>query len=90
MIESAFRRTGGIGALAATATLAQGINLPAYVAILVGDERFDAESEGFAPLDPHELLNAAGRAGRAGLVAQPNHTQISTKRAGLPLAFCCS
>jgi hypothetical protein len=70
LAESLFRRTKGIGALAATATLAQGMNLPADMVVIVGDERFDAESEGFAPLDPHELLNAAGRAGRAGLVAQ--------------------
>lgn len=70
LVESLFGRAGGIRALAATATLAQGMNLPADVVLIVGDERFDAEAEGFAPLDPHELLNAAGRAGRAGLVAQ--------------------
>ena len=70
LAENLFRRAGGINALAATATLAQGMNLPADVVLIVGDERFDADTDGFAPLDPHELLNAAGRAGRAGLVAQ--------------------
>ncbi len=70
LVESLFRRQGGIGALAATATLAQGINLPADVVIIVGDERYSASAQGFAQLDAHELLNAAGRAGRAGLVAQ--------------------
>jgi hypothetical protein len=70
LAERLFGRPGGIRALAATATLAQGMNLPADVVVIVGDERFDAEAEGFSPLDPHELLNAAGRAGRAGLVAQ--------------------
>lgn len=70
LVERLFGRVDGIRALAATATLAQGMNLPADVVVIVGDERFDAEAEGFSPLDPHELLNAAGRAGRAGLVAQ--------------------
>ena len=70
LTESLFRRRGGINALAATPTLAQGMNLPADVVLIVGDERFNADVEGFSPLDPHELLNAAGRAGRAGLVAQ--------------------
>lgn len=70
LVERLFARADGVRALAATATLAQGMNLPADVVVIVGDERFDADAEGFAPLDPHELLNAAGRAGRAGLVAQ--------------------
>lgn len=70
LVERLFGRINGIRALAATATLAQGMNLPADVVLIVGDERFDAEAEGFSQLDPHELLNAAGRAGRAGLVAQ--------------------
>jgi len=68
--ESVFQRQSDIKALVATATLAQGMNLPADVVIIVGDERFDQSEEGFAPLEPYELLNAAGRAGRAGLVAQ--------------------
>jgi replicative superfamily II helicase len=70
LVESLFRNSDGLQALAATATLAQGMNLPADMVLIVGDERFDTELEGFAPLDAHELLNAAGRAGRAGLVAQ--------------------
>lgn len=70
MAESLFRRRDGIRALAATPTLAQGMNLPADVVFIVGDERFDKDSQGFSPLEAHELLNAAGRAGRAGHVAQ--------------------
>lgn len=71
LVESVFRRKGsGVNVLAATATLAQGINLPADIVLIVGDQRFDSDADDFAPLDPHELLNAAGRAGRAGLVAQ--------------------
>lgn len=70
LVESLFRRSDGINALSATPTLAQGMNLPADVVFIVGDERFDAESQQSAPLAAHELLNAAGRAGRAGMVAQ--------------------
>lgn len=70
MAESLFRRRDGIRALAATPTLAQGMNLPANVVFIVGDERFDKSSQAFSPLEAHELLNAAGRAGRAGHVAQ--------------------
>jgi hypothetical protein len=70
LVESLFRRRGGIRVLAATPTLAQGMNLPADVVFIVGDERFDKGTKGFSPLDAHELLNAAGRAGRAGHVAQ--------------------
>lgn len=70
LAESLFRRREGIRALAATPTLAQGMNLPADVVFIVGDERFDKDSQAFSPLEAHELLNAAGRAGRAGHVAQ--------------------
>src|SRR5262249_346655 len=44
-----------------------GMNLPAQLAILAGDKRHDAD--GRAPLEAHEILNAAGRAGRAGHLA---------------------
>ena len=70
LVESLFRRPDGISGLAATPTLAQGMNLPADIVFIVGDERFDSESQQSAPLDAHELLNAAGRAGRAGMVSQ--------------------
>jgi hypothetical protein len=70
LAERLFRRKDGISVLVATATLAQGMNLPADVVFIVGDERFVKETKGFSPLEAHELLNAAGRAGRAGHVAQ--------------------
>lgn len=70
LVEGLFRRAGGIMALSATPTLAQGINLPADVVLIVGDERFDANANQSKQLDAHEILNAAGRAGRAGYVAQ--------------------
>jgi len=70
LVESMFRRPDGLNVLAATPTLAQGMNLPADVVLIVGEERFDAEAGGTQPIEPHELLNAAGRAGRAGQVSQ--------------------
>ena len=50
--------------------MAQGINLPAEVVIIAGDDRFDEDTEGSEKLLAHEILNAAGRAGRAGTAAQ--------------------
>jgi ATP-dependent RNA helicase HelY len=67
LVEALFRRSDGPYAIVATPTLAQGMNLPAQLAILAGDKRHDAD--GRAPLEAHEILNAAGRAGRAGHLA---------------------
>ena len=64
--EMLFKRADGIDSLIATSTLAQGINLPAELVIIAGDSRFDAELNRQELLEAHELLNAAGRAGRAG------------------------
>jgi hypothetical protein len=44
------------------------MNLPAQVAILAGIMRHD-DDKGRMPLQSHEILNAAGRAGRAGYLA---------------------
>jgi hypothetical protein len=63
-MESAFRRPDGLLALVATPTVTQGINLPAEAVIIAGDDRW--EEDGPEMLAVHELLNAAGRAGRAG------------------------
>lgn len=68
--ELLFKYKDGIHAIIATATLAQGINLPAEVVIIAGDDRFDEDTEGSEKLLAHEILNAAGRAGRAGMAAQ--------------------
>lgn len=70
IIENLFKDPHGSIVLVATATLAQGINLPAEVVIIAGDDRYDADGGGMEKINPHELLNAAGRAGRAGLSAQ--------------------
>jgi ATP-dependent RNA helicase DOB1 len=68
--ESLFKSKDGINSIVATATLAQGINLPAEVVIIAGDDRFDEDTEASEKLLAHEILNAAGRAGRAGSAAQ--------------------
>lgn len=67
LAESVFKKAGGVNVIVATPTLAQGMNLPAQVAILAGTMRHD--HEGRKPLEDHEILNAAGRAGRAGHLA---------------------
>lgn len=69
LIEQYFKEPNGAIALVATATLAQGINLPAEIVIIAGDDRFD-DVLGRENIEPHQLLNAAGRAGRAGLSSQ--------------------
>src|SRR5882724_1564717 len=68
--ESLFKRPDGIDALFATSTLAQGMNLPSAVVIISGDSRFDPGADKMKRLEAYELLNAAGRAGRAGDGAQ--------------------
>jgi hypothetical protein len=64
-----FKRANGAKAIVATPTLAQGLNFPAYLAILAGDKRADADQKGREDLEAHEILNAAARAGRAGHLA---------------------
>ena len=64
--ESLFKRPDGVRVMVATSTLAQGMNLPSEVVLIGGDSRFDREANKVQRLEAHELLNAAGRAGRAG------------------------
>lgn len=64
--ESLFKRKDGLNVLVATSTLSQGMNLPGDVVIIGGDSRFDLDAGQMSRLEAHELLNAAGRAGRAG------------------------
>lgn len=68
LAERVFRRRSGAKVIVATPTLAQGLNLPAELAILAGDKRSGEKGER-EDLEAHELLNAAGRAGRAGHLA---------------------
>ena len=67
LAESLYQRSDGAKVIVATPTLAQGMNLPAQVAILAGNVRNEDKKR--TDLKQHELLNAAGRAGRAGPLA---------------------
>lgn len=67
--EHLYKRPDGAMAIVATPTLAQGLNLPAQLALLAGDKRAVEEGEGREDLEAHEVLNAAARAGRAGHLA---------------------
>ena len=69
LAESAFARADGIKILFSTNTLAQGMNLPADQVIIARTGSYDAESELYRDIQAHDLLNAAGRAGRAGHAA---------------------
>tara|TARA_R110002110_G_scaffold138095_5_gene323695 strand:+ start:415 stop:3711 length:3297 start_codon:yes stop_codon:yes gene_type:complete len=69
LAERLYRRGDGAQVIVATPTLAQGLNLPAHIAILAGDKRSDPEDGERAALEAHEILNAAARAGRAGHLA---------------------
>ena len=66
--ERMFSRENGAQVIVATPTLAQGLNLPAHLAVLAGDMRVEEDGER-QELAAHELLNAAARAGRAGHLA---------------------
>jgi hypothetical protein len=68
LAERMFRRPDGATVIVATPTLAQGLNLPAQLAVLAGDKRA-AKEGGREGLEAHEILNAAARAGRAGHLA---------------------
>lgn len=87
LVESLFRdRNSGVNILAATSTLAQGLNLPCEVVILAGTDRLDDDDETTTfrkPLAPHEILNALGRAGRAGQAA----TGVAVVVPGTPVGF---
>ena len=69
LAERMFKRANGAKVIVATPTLAQGLNLPAHLAILAGDKRAGADRKGREDLEAHEILNAAARAGRAGHLA---------------------
>lgn len=69
LAERLYRRADGAQVIVATPTLAQGLNLPAHIAILAGDKRSDPDDGEREALEAHEILNAAARAGRAGHLA---------------------
>lgn len=69
LVESLYKRPNGLSVLCATSTLAQGMNLPSEMVIIAEDSRFDETLKKREVLEAQELLNAAGRAGRAGMIA---------------------
>ena len=85
LCESLYKRPDGIKALAATSTLAQGMNLPSELVIIAEDSRFDSATERREILEAQELLNAAGRAGRAGESASGIVLVIPGKVVGIDL-----
>lgn len=66
LVELLFQRESGLNVLVATPTLGQGMNLPSELVIIADDSRYDESLSRRKVLEAHELLNAAGRAGRAG------------------------
>jgi hypothetical protein len=69
LCESLYGRPDGASIMAATSTVAQGMNFPSELVIIAEDSRFDEAKDKREILEAQELLNAAGRAGRAGLTA---------------------
>ena len=66
LAESLYKRSGALAVLAATPTLGQGMNLPAELVIIAEDSHYNADAGRRDILNAEDLLNAAGRAGRAG------------------------
>lgn len=64
--ERYFMHSDGVNVMVATPTLAQGINLPADIVLIAGSSRFNELTGTRENIYAHEILNAAGRAGRAG------------------------
>lgn len=70
LCENLFKQKEGLRIIVATPTIAQGINLPAEVVIIAGDDRFNNATQNRESLEAYEILNTAGRAGRAGMSSQ--------------------
>lgn len=81
--EDYFTNAEGVAVMVATPTIAQGINLPADIVLIAGSSRFDKKSKGMEQIDAHEILNAAGRAGRAGFRSHGTAILIPSKPIGL-------
>lgn len=83
LVESLYKRDSGLCILAATPTLGQGMNLPSELVIISDDSRFDQDRGVRSVLEAQDLLNAAGRAGRAGQNATGMVIVIPGKVTGL-------
>lgn len=85
LCESLYQRPDGAAIMAATSTVAQGMNFPSELVIIAEDSRFEAEANRREVLEAQELLNAAGRAGRAGQHANGIVLVIPGKVVGIDL-----
>lgn len=85
LCESLYQRPDGAAVMAATSTVAQGMNFPSELVIIAEDSRFEAEANRREVLEAQELLNAAGRAGRAGQNANGIVLVVPGKVVGIDL-----
>lgn len=85
LCESLYQRPEGAEVMAATSTVAQGMNFPSELVIIAEDSRFESEANRREVLEAQELLNAAGRAGRAGQHANGIVLVIPGKVVGIDL-----
>lgn len=74
-----FAQGNGAMVMVATPTIAQGINLPADIVLIAGSSRYDQQTQGQERIEAHEILNAAGRAGRAGFRSHGTAILIPSK-----------
>lgn len=74
-----FKQRDGAMVMVATPTIAQGINLPADIVLIAGSSRYDQQTQGQERIEAHEILNAAGRAGRAGFRSHGTAILIPSK-----------
>ena len=63
LVENQFR-DNRLRVLVTTSTLAQGVNLPAYLVIIKGTNGYRGQGKGYSPLSPTEIFQMMGRAGR--------------------------
>ncbi len=64
--EDLFVNSSLIDVMVATPTISQGVNLPSDIVVIAGSARFNPDKEEREQIKAHDLLNAVGRAGRAG------------------------
>lgn len=74
-----YTQKDGAMVMVATPTIAQGINLPADIVLIAGSSRYDQQTQGQERIEAHEILNAAGRAGRAGFRSHGTAILIPSK-----------
>lgn len=74
-----FKQGNGAMVMVATPTIAQGINLPADIVLIAGSSRYDQQTQSQERIEAHEILNAAGRAGRAGFRSHGTAILIPSK-----------